>query len=88
MRLPRRNRDPDVVRTGGIASGIDVNRQFRWLTSYAGFDYRAAKPVRGASPWCGLSILFTGWSCTTDRGQTEYDKHLRKRDHPGYVGRV
>lgn len=71
MRLPSRSRDPDVVRSGGIASGIDVNRLFRWLPSYAGFDCRAAEPVRGASPWCGSSILFTGWTCRTDRGQIE-----------------
>lgn len=71
MRLPRRSRDPDAVRSGGIAAGIDVNGLLRWLTRYAGLDYRAVKPVRGASPWCGSTILFAGWSCTTDRGQTE-----------------
>jgi hypothetical protein len=46
MRLPRQSRDPDVVRGGEIASGIDVNRVFRWLTSYAGLEYRAATGAR------------------------------------------
>lgn len=58
MRLPRRSLDPDVVRSGGIASGIDVNRLLRWLTSSVTRVSIIVQPNRCEVPRRGAGFPF------------------------------